>query len=611
MFQNPDHLRHFKDLTSALAASDERARARQAWAYYWRLYHDRYGSLFAAVIAAIAQSLALLPLPIMVSYLIDRAVAARSIKLVLLAATGACSSLIAFAIFAFLTRRFAHRANSSAVYRLRTDLVSQIFRLSRSFFGAADHGRLHANVVQDSERVVMMGGVLIEQFLPGLLTCLALTAFLFWLDLRIVPVIAIILPLLLLSIRKWERRVSRNVNDFRLAAKDFSHGVTRLLRTIDLIRQRGADEHEQRAQNLNAHKLHEATLRVSLANSSYNWVQSVIIAFAMLLLLSVSGITVVSGRMTLGQLLAVYATFALIRDRLYVLLQTVPLLVAGNQSLVAMWQMLQLNDYEPHSGTRRLNFAGRVDLSEVSFGYEAHDVVRNVSLILKPGQSTAIIGPNAAGKTTLTHLLLGFYRPRRGRIEFDGISIDEIDMLHLRRQVGVVPQDPQLVAGTIAQNISYGFPDTKPWQIENAARLAGLHEFVGNLSDGYDSDVGEGGTLLSGGQRQRLAIARALIADPKLLILDEPTNHLDTAAIERLMISLRQLRTAPAMLLITHDLNVASFANQVYEMKDGRLMAIASSRESLEPQVRSDQSTQFSDGEIDLDREAAYSVVQT
>jgi subfamily B ATP-binding cassette protein MsbA len=601
MLQNPDHLRHFKNLVSALAVPGERARARQAWAYYGRLYHDRYGSLFAAIIAAIAQSLALLPLPVMVSYLIDRAVAARSVKLVLLAATGAFSALIAYAVFAFLTRHFAHRANSSAVFRLRTDLLSHMFRLSRSFFGAADHGKLHANVVQDSERVVMMGGVLIEQFLPGLLTCIALTAFLGWLDLRIVPVVALIVPLLLLSIRKWERRVSRSVNDSRMAAKNFSYGVTRLLRSIDLIRLRGADEYELGEQNRNAQELHEATLRVSRANSSYNWVQSVIIAFAMLLILSVSGTAVVTSRLTLGGLLAIYATFALIRDRLYVLLQTVPLLVAGNQSLLAMWQMLQTRDFEPYDGNCKLDFTGRVEFFEVSFGYDDREVVHNISFTLKPGTSSAVIGPNAAGKTTLTHLLLGLYRPRCGRIALDGVPIDEIDLPHLRRQIGVVPQDPQILPGTIAQNIRYGWPEATPAQIALASRLAGLHEFVANLADGYETEVGEGTTQLSGGQRQRLAIARALLAEPKLLILDEPTNHLDAAAIARLMISLKQLRTAPAMLLITHDMNVAMFADYLYEMRDGKLVAAGRlPDETVNAEISSALPIKFPDLEIEL-----------
>ena len=601
MLQNPAHLKHFKNFASALAAPDERVRARRAWAYYWRLYRERYGSLFAAVIAALAQSLALLPLPLMVGYLIDRAVAARSIKLVLLAATGAFGALMTYAVFAFLTRRFAHRANSNAVYRLRTDLLSQMFRLSRSFYTAADHGKLHANVVQDSERVVMLGGTLIESFLPGLLTCVALTGFLFWLDLRIVPVIALIVLLLLFSIRKWERRVSRCVNDFRSAAKNFSYGVTSLLRSIDLIRQRGADDFAQREQNLNAEKLYDATLRVALANSSYNWVQSVIIAFAMLLVLSVSGIAVVTNRMTLGQLLAVYATFALIRDRLYVLLQTIPILVAGHQALLSMSQMLELNNFEPYAGTRKINFQGRVDFIDICFGYDDREVVSNVNLTLRPADCVAIMGPNAAGKTTLSHLLLGFYAPHRGRIELDGISIDEINLVDWRRQVGVVPQDPIILNGTVAQNIGYGFSDVPPSQIEEVARLAGLHEFVAALPQGYDSEVGEGAVLLSGGQRQRLAIARALIAKPKLLILDEPTNHLDSGAIKKLMTSLRQLETAPAMLLITHDLNVACFADRVFEMNRGQLVPAGSLGEPLQSDTQVDRPTQFPRAIIELD----------
>lgn len=558
-----------------------RARAAGAWSYYCRLYGNRYGALCCAVVAAVAQSLMLLPVPLIVGYLIDRALPANSPKLVLLAASGIFVALAAYAGFAFLTRYYAFKANASAVCRLRSDLLAQWFRLSRAFFSRADHGRLHANMVQDSERVVMMGSVLIEQFLPAALTCFALCVFLFWLDARVLPVLAAIAPLLILSIRRWERHVSESVSDFRVAAKNFSHGATRLLRSIDLIRQRGVDEYELMEQTGLAEQLHLATLKLSWANSLYNSMQSVIIAFSMMVVLALSGLAVMSGRLTLGQLLALYASFALLRDRLYTLLQTVPHLIAGNESLIAIWELLQIDEHQPYAGTQRFDFRGNVKFTRVTFGYDASDLIKDIDLTLSPARTTAITGPNAAGKTTLVHLLLGFYRPRSGEILMDGVRLDEINLPHLRRQIGVVPQDPLIPSASIAEIISYGFPDATAEEIEQAARAAGLHVFIKDLSDGYRSQVGEDGVLLSGGQRQRLAIARALLGHPKLLILDEPTNHLDPAAVEGLMSTLRELPSCPSILLITHDAKLARLTDYVYAMNNGRIVAEGSSDEIL------------------------------
>jgi ABC-type bacteriocin/lantibiotic exporter with double-glycine peptidase domain len=357
--------------------------------------------------------------------------------------------------------------------------------------------------------------------------------------------------------------------------------VIRLLRSIDLIRQRGADDYELSAQTKLADELHDATLKLSWANSLYNFAQSLIIALAMMAVLALSGVAVVTGRMTLGQLLALYAGFALLRDRLYTLLQTVPALITGSESLIGMWEMLQIKDYQPYSGKQQIDFGGRIEFRQVSFGYEETDLIRQVDLVLSAGTSITITGPNAAGKTTLVNLLLGFYRPHAGEIILDGTSMDQLDLAHWRRQIGVVSQEPLIPPGSINEIIRYGFPEATTDETVAAAHAAGLDVFIRDLPDGYETHVGEDGARLSGGQRQRLAIARALLTHPKLLILDEPTNHLDPAAVEHLMQSLRTLPSRPSVLLITHDTKLARLTDYVYVMNQGRIVAEGSSRQIL------------------------------
>src|SRR5262249_7002345 len=148
-------------------------------------------------------------------------------------------------------------------------------------------------------------------------------------------------------------------------------------------------------------------------------------------------------------------------------------------------------------------------------------------LDVQPRTSVAIVGLNGAGKTTMGLLVTGFYRPVSGRLLADGIPYEQLDVASLRRQMGIVFQHSLIFPDTITANITYGYPDATPEQIERAAQLAGVHQFVANLPDGYQTYVGDDGLLLSGGQRQRIAIARALLHQPRLLVLDEPTQHLD------------------------------------------------------------------------------------
>ncbi len=168
-------------------------------------------------------------------------------------------------------------------------------------------------------------------------------------------------------------------------------------------------------------------------------------------------------------------------------------------------------------------------------------MLQAINLTLSPGQTVVVVGPNGSGKTTLLNLLLGFYRPQQGQLYADEQPFSQLDLIHLRRSIAVVSQDPVIFPGTIRENLTYGCPEVSFQRIIEAAHLATAHEFIEQLPQGYDTFVGDNGVLLSGGQRQRLAIARALLRQPKLLILDEPTNHLDATAVEQLMHHLKKL----------------------------------------------------------------------
>jgi ABC-type bacteriocin/lantibiotic exporter with double-glycine peptidase domain len=198
-------------------------------------------------------------------------------------------------------------------------------------------------------------------------------------------------------------------------------------------------------------------------------------------------------------------------------------------------------------------------------------VLRIVNLTLEPKESVALIGPNGAGKSTLTHLILGFYRPQTGRVFIDEYPLEELDVTHLRRQIGVVTQQPIIFSGTIWENITYGTPQLSKAQVIKSAQLATAHEFIELLPEGYNTLVGENGMALSGGQRQRIAIARALLRKPNLLILDEPTNHMDLESVERLMLNLKFLEGAPTILIISHDFKIARKAQRIYFLEDGQI----------------------------------------
>jgi ABC-type bacteriocin/lantibiotic exporter with double-glycine peptidase domain len=219
-------------------------------------------------------------------------------------------------------------------------------------------------------------------------------------------------------------------------------------------------------------------------------------------------------------------------------------------------------------------FGGDIELCSVSFRYKTKDVLRNLSIKLKQGSFTSIMGPNGEGKTTIARLILGLYRPDEGMLRADGISYEKLDIEQLRQSMAFAPQDPVLFTGTIWENVAYGIPEEDAVHVKRACEIAMVDDFARYLPGGYNTEVGEDGSSLSGGQRQRIAIARALARRPRLLILDEPTNHLDPLTAQQLFRNLKSMLGACTALIITQDPAVARQAEFLYRLENGNLQSL-------------------------------------
>lgn len=223
---------------------------------------------------------------------------------------------------------------------------------------------------------------------------------------------------------------------------------------------------------------------------------------------------------------------------------------------------------------------GEVELCDVCFGYGETQVLSHVSLKVEPGRSLALIGPSGGGKTTLSQLILRFYDLDSGSIKIDGIDVRNIKQQSLHRSVGVIQQDVYMFAGTVRDNIRYGRPDASDAEIENAARLAEIHDEIMQMPNGYDSYIGERGVMLSGGQKQRISIARLFLKNPKILILDEATSALDTVTERRIQASLDRLSAGRTVVIIAHRLSTVRNADTIAVIEHGSV-AETGTHESL------------------------------
>ncbi len=529
--------------------------------------------LVLAVGANLLQALSSLPGAWLLKDLFDHGLRPGGADRLWLDAAGLLALALVAAGLHFTGRALAARALKTAVADLRRRVIARIHTLPRARLDAEGGTRFHDLVVHDGDRVEALLSSLVGQLLPAALAALVFAAALAWLAPALLALLALLAPLHHLWTRRARAGLRADAAATRAAFAAFNRGVIAGLRRLELARLHAAGAAETAAHAARAATLRDTALRGTLRLALHGRLQRLLAAAVTVVLLVAGGREVAAGNLSLGDLLARYALAALLLGRLRELGEGLVQTTAGREALAELHAFLTRPVTAPYAGTRRLVFTGRIDLDEVGFGYETpgreKTVLSGVSLGLRPGRVVALVGPNGGGKSTLLHLLLGFYRPTTGGLRADGVPYEELDVEDLRRQFGVVPQEPLLITGTLRENIAYAWPEASPAAVAEAAVLAGASTFIEALPAGYDTPVGEHGALLSGGQRQRVALARAFLRRPPLLVLDEPTNHLDVEAVAGLVNTLRSLSPAPAVLLVSHDARVTALADQVLQLGPG------------------------------------------
>jgi ATP-binding cassette, subfamily B, heavy metal transporter len=379
----------------------------------------------------------------------------------------------------------------------------------------------------------------------------------------------------------WRVRFRREMNERNSEANTKS--VDSLL-NYETVKYFANEEHEAQRYDRALHAYERAAVKSETTLALLNVGQGVIIATGLIGIMLLAGQGVAAGNMTVGDFVLVN-TYLI---QLYTPLNFLGMVYRNiKQSLTDLEQLMALTKIEPEiedrPGAPGLAVQrGAVTFRHVDFRYDPRrEILRDVDFAVPPGGSVAIVGPSGAGKSTIARLLFRFYDVSAGAIEIDGQDIREVTQDSLRRAIGVVPQDTVLFNDTIFYNIAYGRPGASRDEIEEAARLAHIHEFIAALPDGYQTMVGERGLKLSGGEKQRVAIARVILKAPRILIFDEATSALDTKTEREIQASLAEIAAGHTTLAIAHRLSTVVDADQILVLEAGRIVERGNHRELL------------------------------
>jgi ATP-binding cassette subfamily B protein/subfamily B ATP-binding cassette protein MsbA len=421
---------------------------------------------------------------------------------------------------------------------------------------------------------LIIGGVF-----PLMMAGLKLTVMfviLLWVDVTLAVLSLVVAPLLWICLRFYSRTMLDRAERVKALESSLIERAFEILSSVAAVKSFTRERHELARFSSTGEDTMTARLGLTWQESLFSVAVTTITLAGTALILVVGGLHVLDGSLTLGSLLVVIAYLAAVYDPLSAIAHATGSLQQAVASARRVRGIFELTPevLDDPAGLDASGIEGRVRVDDVSFAYdESRAVLDSVSVEAGPGELVALVGPTGAGKTTLASLVPRFFEPASGRVLIDGVDARRYGLKSLRQRIALVPQQPVLFTGTIADNIRYGRLDASDAEVEAAARDAGIHELVSRLPQGYETPVLEAGATLSGGERQRIGIARALLKEAPILILDEPTSAVDAVSEGAIFDALRRLRAGRTLLVIAHRLSTVRDATRIVVLDGGRVTA--------------------------------------
>ncbi len=539
--------------------------------------------LLAAMACMAGMALCAVIPPWMMQNVVDDVLIQKDAGLLNLFAVGLVALFAAKGLFSYGQKYLMGWVGQKIVMDLRVAAYAHLQTLSLKFIHAKRVGELLSRVTNDANMLQnTVTNVLVDLVVQGA-TCLGMLAYLFYLNWRLMVYTLLILPIVVAVLRLASNALRTVGHEMQQRVADLSAVAEEALAAIRIVRAFATEEMELQRFSESNHQNFQVIIRGVKVNALLNGAVETLLISALALILWLGGQTVLRGAMTPGELIAFLGSLGFLAAPINNFTRAVGQLQYGVAAAERIFELLD-NDDRVVSPPRPVvlgRLTGEVRFDRVWFAYEPDLwVLKDLSLTVPPGQRVAIVGSTGAGKSTLVDLVQRFYDPLQGQVLIDGVDLRQVELTGLRRQIGVVPQEPLLMKGTMAFNIAYGC-NAGEAQIRQAAEIAGIADFIESLPQGYQTEVGVRGVTISGGQRQRIAIARAIVRDPRIIILDEATSSLDAAVEHQIQEAMDKAMEGRTSFVIAHRLSTIRTVDRILYLDGGRIVEEGTHEELL------------------------------
>jgi ABC-type multidrug transport system fused ATPase/permease subunit len=553
----------------------QKIRWSLAWQEARALVWARRGRLLLGLGLMLVNRLSGLVLPAASKYLIDDVIGKNRVELLTTIAWTVGAATVVQAVTSFALSQLLGVAAQKAITDMRRRVEEHVLRLPVRYFDTTQTGMLISRVMSDADGIRNLVGTGLVQLTGGIVTAVLALIALLYLNWHLTLVTIVVLALFGGAMGYAFRTLRPLFRERGQLSAELTGRLNQALGGVRVVKTYTAEKREDLLFTKGAHKLFRNIAKSMTGVSATTAFSSVVIGAVGIVMILVGGRAIVNGTMTLGDLFAYIFFTGLMAAPIVQIASIGTQITEAFAGLDRIQEVLSTPREDADDASRAAvdDIVGDIEFDHVWFEYNPGvPVLRDVTFRAPAGTTTALVGSSGSGKSTLISLVMAFNRPTQGTIRVDGRDLSGLRLADYRRHLGVVLQDNFLFDGTVAENVRYGTPHATEQDIARVSRIAHADEFIERFEKGYKTVVGERGIRLSGGQRQRLAIARAILADPKILLLDEATSSLDSESEAMIQDGLRSLRRGRTTFVIAHRLSTIRSADQILVLEAGEIV---------------------------------------